>query len=170
VRLYEFGRLVGPRPGHPVQGAAVLLHDAFPRSYQLPRGLVGVHALPPRIRYVVVRGGLRRDISPARLVRICLICLQGVRGLEADLAGFRVQVLYLQEHHALLRLRLSPQLLHLDVYVAVDLLEEEDILRVEIGRRLQLLEGRRGVDLGALAEGVGQLEVLQAGRRGGDSM
>ena len=73
-----------------------------------------------------------------------------------------MQVLYLQEHHPLLRLRLSPQLLHLDVYVAVDLLEEEHVLRVEIGRRLQLLERRRGVDLGALAERVGQLEVLQA--------
>ena len=158
--LYVLGWLIRPRPGHPVQGAPVLLHYAFPGSDQLPSGLVGVHALPPRVGYVVVRGGFRGNVTPARLVRIGLIGLQGVRRLEADLAGLRVQVLNLQEHHALLGLRLGAQLLHLDVYVAVDFLEEENVLRVEIRRRLHLLE-RRGFDLGSLTERVGHLEVFQ---------
>jgi hypothetical protein len=61
--------------------------------------------------------------------------LQGVRGLEADLAGLGVQVLKLEEHHALLALGLSTQLLHLDVDVRVDLLEEQHVLRVEVGLR-----------------------------------
>ena len=108
---------------------------------------------------MVVRGGFRGNVTPARLVRIGLIGLQGVSRLEADLAGLRVQVLNLQEHHALLGLRLGAQLLHLDVYVAVDFLEEENVLRVEIRRRLHLLE-RRGFDLGSLTERVGHLKVF----------
>jgi hypothetical protein len=80
-----------------------------------------------------------------------------------------MQVLDLQEHHALLGLGLSAELLHLDVYVAVDFLEEEDVLRVEIGRRLHLLERWR-VDMGSLTERVGHLEVLQPGRGGGNPL
>lgn len=46
-----------------------------------------------------------------------------------------MQVLDLQEHHSLLTLSLRAQLLHLNVDVTVDLLEEKYILRVEIRSR-----------------------------------
>ena len=93
-------------------------------------------------------------------MRICFIVLQGVRRLKADLARLRMQVLYLQEHHALLGLGLSAELLHLDVYVAVDFLEEKYVLRVKISWGLHLLNRRR-VDLGSLTKRVGHLEVFQ---------
>ena len=66
-----------------------------------------------------------------------------------------MQVLYLQEHHSLLTLRLRPQLLHLDVYVAVDLLEQEDVLGVEVGLlRLDLGLQHHRLELGDLLERV----------------
>ena len=73
---------------------------------------------------------------------VSLIILECVSGLKTYLAGFRVQVLDLQEHHPLLTLRLGPQLLHLNVDVAVDLLEQQHILGVEIGWLLHGFETR----------------------------
>ncbi len=45
-----------------------------------------------------------------------------------------MKVLDLEEHHALLGLGLSTELLHFNIYVAIDFLEEKYVLRVEIGR------------------------------------
>jgi hypothetical protein len=51
-----------------------------------------------------------------------------------------VQILNLQEHHALLALGLGAQLLHLYVDLTVDLLEHDDVRGIEIRSLLLLWE------------------------------
>jgi hypothetical protein len=56
-------------------------------------------------------------------ISVSFIVLKGVSRFESNFRGFRVQILDLKKHHTLLALCLSPQLLHLNVYVTVDFLK-----------------------------------------------
>ncbi len=68
---------------------------------------------------------VQSDVPPGRrLLRVVLEGGQVAGGLEPDPARLGVEILQLEEHHLLLALRLSAQLLHLHVDEAVDLLKE----------------------------------------------
>lgn len=68
-----------------------------------------------------------------------------------------MKVLKLEQHHLLLALGLGPQLLHFYVNEAIDLLEEEDVLGVEV-----LLRPGRGVVSGCTCHHLKGLIIVES--------